>query len=188
MDDLIEKIELDDGTIVKIFRDSTAQTPPEYTDMLGDVYIGGQIYDGMKDALDMDVDLLAAIASGKALVIPFMYLGGRQECLLWQDAVNNKTDGIIVSTNEKLCHEYGVDELNKETLEVARRVLIGELEMFNQWMSGDIFGYVRLYKNGKIKDSCWGYYGTNFTENGLYDASGVTKHAKNHINVKKCPF
>lgn len=79
--------------------------------------------------------------------------------------------GFIYVTKDKL-NEEGI---NKED---AEKRLKGEVETYDQYLNGDIYGFqlVELTNckccshNGEVElDSCWGFYGDNPFENGMSD-------------------
>lgn len=68
--------------------------------------------------------------------------------------------------------------------EKAKQILISEIELYDQYLRGDVFGYVieekTHYKScehcdreeetkTEVVDSCWGFFGHDFKENGLLD-------------------
>lgn len=46
----------------------------------------------------------------------------------------------------------------------ALRVLAGEVKTFDQYLTGDVYGYTITDKDGDVVDSCWGYYGIEYAE------------------------
>ena len=46
----------------------------------------------------------------------------------------------------------------------ALRVLRGEVETFDQYLRGDVYGYTITDKDGDVVDSCWGFYGIECAE------------------------
>jgi hypothetical protein len=64
--------------------------------------------------------------------------------------------GFIVGTRAALRKEYG--RLTKKRIAQAIRVLIGEVETYDQYLSGDVYGY-EILQDGDVIDSCWGFYG-----------------------------
>ena len=46
----------------------------------------------------------------------------------------------------------------------ALRVLQGEVKTFDQYLRGDVYGYVIEDKDGDVVDSCWGFYGIEYAE------------------------
>ena len=46
----------------------------------------------------------------------------------------------------------------------ALRVLRRQVETFDQYLRGDVYGYTITDKNGDVVDSCWGFYGIECAE------------------------
>ena len=66
---------------------------------------------------------------------------------------------------------YNCKRITQKTRRFARNVLDGELTQYNQWMTGDVWGY-KHYKRDMDgdpieMDSCWGFYGNDVTDNGM---------------------
>lgn len=51
----------------------------------------------------------------------------------------------------------------------------GELETYNQWLAGETYGFRIVDANGNQLDSCWGFYGSDPENNGIFDAAGIKK-------------
>ncbi len=61
-------------------------------------------------------------------------------------------------------------EVTPQSLEIVRQALINELELYEAWLNGSCYGYELIdAESGAELDTCWGYYGFNFKENGLLD-------------------
>lgn len=88
--------------------------------------------------------------------------------------------GIIYVSRERAAEEYGAREfpLTRETHEgerefksldeLAEYYLKGEVEVYDQYLRGDIWGF-RLMEDGEEIDSCWGFYGDDYRTNGILD-------------------
>jgi len=75
--------------------------------------------------------------------------------------------GFIFVSKEKILKELGGKIVTKKLKEKVTQNLIDEVEMYDQYLRGDVYGY-RIHKitecdlGGEHKeelDSCWGYYG-----------------------------
>ena len=75
--------------------------------------------------------------------------------------------GFIFVTAKDIKKEYGY--LNKDNIDKATKVLQAEVEVYNQYVSGDVWGYTVVKDNEGI-DSCWGYFGT---ESAVSEAKAV---------------
>lgn len=71
--------------------------------------------------------------------------------------------GFIYVSKEDIVKEYGA--IDEETLANAQKVLEGEVEEYDSYLSGDAYGYViRDPRDGEVVDSCWGYRATDIKE------------------------
>jgi hypothetical protein len=67
-------------------------------------------------------------------------------------------------------HEDWFNKGKKVTLrEMTKRVMDGELETFDQYIRGDVYGFRVVDQDGEVVDSCGGFFGTNWMENGMAD-------------------
>ena len=78
--------------------------------------------------------------------------------------------GFIAISKEKARNEYGWKAITKKRKELLTLYLEGEVETYDQYLRGDIFGYEILNSDGEIEDSCWGFYGE---ESAIEEAKAV---------------
>ena len=76
--------------------------------------------------------------------------------------------GYIYVTKEKAREEYG--RLTKKKIERILSYLDGEVETFDQYLRGDVYGYEILNEDGEHIDSCHGFFGDDPTTNGIKDS------------------
>lgn len=81
--------------------------------------------------------------------------------------------GFIVVSKEKVRKEYSVKKLSKSVLEKAAKVLQGEVETYDQYLSGDVYGYEVTNEETGLDDSCWGHYGLDYVEQ---EANSIAEH------------
>ena len=82
--------------------------------------------------------------------------------------------GFIYVTREKVIYEYGNKNLTKKSIKKAADYLAGEIETYDNYLSGQVYGYsVEDIKKELITDSCFGYYG---------DTDYMIKEAKSNID------
>lgn len=77
--------------------------------------------------------------------------------------------GYIYLSKEKARKEYNHKRLSKKRKEKIISYLEGEIECLDQYLRGDTYGFIVEDKNGEEIASCYGFYGTNWHENGLVD-------------------
>lgn len=67
--------------------------------------------------------------------------------------------GFIYATAEKIREEYGK---GPKAYAKAKKYLYGEVETYDQYLRGDVYGYIAEGPNGEKIDSCWGFYGYDY--------------------------
>jgi len=67
--------------------------------------------------------------------------------------------GWIYATHQQIKNKYNVEELTPAILEKANQVLISEVETYDEYLHGDVWGYIIKNQDGEYLDSCWGFYG-----------------------------
>jgi hypothetical protein len=66
--------------------------------------------------------------------------------------------GFIYVTLEKVRQEYGKKRITRQFRQKVMEYLKGEVESYDQYLRGDIYGYI-VDKDEKDEESCWGFYG-----------------------------
>lgn len=78
--------------------------------------------------------------------------------------------GWIYVSKECVRKEYGWKKITKSREKQICRYLEGEVETYDQYLTGEVYGYIIEDEYGEELDSCWGYYGDHHNS-GIYDAS-----------------
>lgn len=76
--------------------------------------------------------------------------------------------GFIYVSKEKVCAEFGWKRLSKGRTEKIRSIMVGEVEVYDQYLTGDVWGF-RVSEDGRETDCCWGFYGSDPLSNGVLD-------------------
>jgi hypothetical protein len=77
--------------------------------------------------------------------------------------------GYIIATKEMIRAEYGIKRINKGLLEKIEQYLIGEVKIYDQYISGDVYNFLIEDMNGNHIDSCGGFYGSDIKTNGMLE-------------------
>lgn len=72
--------------------------------------------------------------------------------------------GFVYVTLDDVRKEYHVKHVTKKIREQAVKTLQGEVELYDQYLTGDVWGYVVYGDDGEELDSCWGFYGYDYCE------------------------
>lgn len=112
----------------------------------------------------------ALLLTGKVLLLP-LYLYDHSGITISTSPFSCSWDsgkvGFIFVTHQKMLEEYGGDWVSAETLRRATACLRGEVEVYDQYLTGDIWGFRVLDSDGEEVDSCWGFFGRDPLKNGI---------------------
>lgn len=97
-----------------------------------------------------DFGKIKSISNGKA-VIDFDY----NKALEYR----KKENTVLVS----------LSEITEVLSNKAEEILISEVETYDQYLRGNVYGFILETNDGKHIDSCYGFYGDNFKENGMLE-------------------
>jgi hypothetical protein len=78
--------------------------------------------------------------------------------------------GFVYVSKEKLKTEYSVNKITQQIIEKATKVLLGEVNTYDQYISGEVYSYTLLGENGEVEDSCSGFFGCDIKTNGILDS------------------
>lgn len=74
-----------------------------------------------------------------------------------------------------LCGAVFVDKSETKSKDKARDMARGKIDEWNQYLSGDVWGYIVEDENGNHIDSCWGFYGREHAE---HESAAALKNAE----------
>ncbi len=77
--------------------------------------------------------------------------------------------GYIYLSKEKAREEYGWKNLSKKRRERLEEYLRNEVKEFDQYLTGEVFRFKVEDEEGEEVDSCGGFYGMDWENNGIKD-------------------
>lgn len=77
--------------------------------------------------------------------------------------------GFIYISKKKAKKEYNWKNMSRDREKTIKEYLEGEVETYNQYLTGDVYGYFISNEEDDHIDSCWGFYGHDFKNNGLLE-------------------
>ncbi len=174
--DTVDTIEHKEYTI-NIIQDSFPENPRKDFEPMATIVCVHSRYN-LGDREDCDTDTIKEIANDKDNLVLPLYLYDHS--------------GITISTKPFSCRwdsgqvgiiyiSYSDIEKNKITEKQAIEIMNGEVETYDNYLTGNVYGYEVIDKNDKDIDSCWGYYGN-------YNTSGLVDDAKSIIDcdIESC--
>jgi len=133
-------------------------------------------WEEMKNAIIKNEDVLH--------ILP-LYLYDHSGITISTSSFNDRWDsgqiGFVYVTKNSVREVYGVKRISPKVSELALKVLEGEVETYDQFLRGDVYGY-KIFKvktcelgheHEEEMDSCWGYYGKEYC---LEEAESIVKH------------
>jgi hypothetical protein len=79
--------------------------------------------------------------------------------------------GFIYVAKEKVRSEYSVKRISKKLRSRIYDYLRAEIETYDNYLTGAVYGYIVTDEEGEEVDSCWGYYGYDHEKSGLMDSA-----------------
>ena len=159
------------GYTIKIIADDVSESPREWDNLGTMVCLHGRYKLG--DRHDFTPESIQHFAARPDVVALPLYLYdhsgisistqsfiGRAQHAEWDSG----QVGFIFVTHAELREAWGKPRTSNLDRLTALDVLKGEVETYDQFLRGEIYGYQVEDPDGEEVESCWGFYGTDYTE------------------------
>lgn len=156
------------GLKVGIIQDEDASNPREDFDNFGHMVCFHRRYDlGDQHDFSSPDDVIEWLqGQGRDVIYLPIYAYEHGGITLRTGAFNDPFDsgqvGIIYVTREEVRKEYNCKRISKATLRKVIALLNAEVEEYDSYLTGDVWGYVIEDENEEVLDSCWGFYGYQY--------------------------
>lgn len=165
MADAIKTIHYKNHTI-EIFPDENSENPIQNWDMMGEYCCWHRRYAlGNSDRFDNPGQVVAYARQTNSLLFNlYMYehsgvaLSLSNSHYPFNDHWDAGQLGFVLVDRKKAMKEFGKKRLTKQLKQKIRQIIEGEVETYNQYLAGDVYGFV-ISQNNEHVDSCWGFYG-----------------------------
>ena len=77
--------------------------------------------------------------------------------------------GFVYVTKEEVRKEYSCKLVTKKIKEKVINLLRSEVEEYDNYLTGEVYGYRIVDDNEEERDSCWGFFGNEWREMILSD-------------------
>lgn len=180
---LYKTYKLKSGKTLEIHTDEGSANNPRNWDNLGTMVCFHRRYN-LGDKHDYDhndykgwSEMFKAIEKNEdALIILPLYLYDHSGITISTSPFDCQWDsgqvGFIFVSKEKVRKEYNVKRISPKIAEKALSVLEGEVKTYDQYITGDVYGFKVINEEGDEEDSCWGFFGDDIKENGILDHVG----------------
>lgn len=145
---------------LEIYRDSDPINPRTEYDCLGTLYIpaSNRYISGDKEAHDPGSDF-----DGIALAVyAYIHGGIKIRCNPFSCQFDSGQVGVIYVSREKIKSE-GIDDA------AAKKILESEIDLYNLYLNGEVYGFIFHDENNEEINSCWGFFGSDYRTNGILD-------------------
>ncbi len=77
--------------------------------------------------------------------------------------------GYVFITKAVPYVEYNCKRITAKIRVKLEGILEDEVKLYNQYLSGDVYGFIEKDAEGVEVNSCWGFYGSDPKENGMLE-------------------
>lgn len=153
------------GLTIKIYQDEDAQNPREFFEPIGIMVCFHRRYN-LGDKHNMSIEEAQELLKRKDVVSLPLYLYdhggitmstgtfvGRAQHAEWDSGQVS----FIYLTKETIRKEYGT--AGKKNIEKALQCLRGEVTEYDNYLTGNVYGFVIEDETEEEIESCWGFYG-----------------------------
>lgn len=186
---LVETIKLKNGQILEIHQDNDSPNPREDWDNAGKMVCFHKRYD-LGDSHNISPDNFEnfedmvhnTIENGVYLPI---YMYDHSGITIRTTPFDCRWDsgllGFIYMTAQDIRREFG--NANEESRDKALKLLKSEVKTYDTYLRGDVYGFVLYevvtcnlgHEHKEEIDSCWGFFGSDHEESGLFEHAGIKK-------------
>jgi hypothetical protein len=181
--DAVQSYKKGDSTI-EIFMDKDPMDPRADFDQFGTMvcshkrYTLGDKHDYRTEDFRSWEEVEAQIwkDTGGALILPlYMYdHSGITISTSYTYPYNDRWDagqlGFIYVSYADIRKEYGVKRISSKIMERARQMLLNEVETYDNYLCGEVYGYVITDKDDN-EESCWGFFGLESCKEAAEEAA-----------------
>ena len=75
------------------------------------------------------------------------------------DSFDSGQLGFVYVSHEDILKEFNRKKITKKLLEQAEKILISEVSTYDDYLTGNVYGFIIENENGENLDSCWGFLG-----------------------------
>ncbi len=186
MTDATDTYKLPNGHTLRVYQDMSAESPREWGNLcemhcFHNNYVLGDETDIKTEDYESFDEMVRANTLPSDIILN-LYLYDHGGISMSYTDFGDKWDsgqvGFAVVPVNKIVSEYGDD--SPESREIALRVMKAEIETYNHYLTGACYGYIITeeetcnlgHTHETEIDSCWGFYGYDYSKNGLFAEAG----------------
>jgi hypothetical protein len=163
------------GLTAKIFYDTDPQDPREWEPASTMACFHNRYRLGDDHDFSEPEDLVEFVNRKDVVALP-LYLYDHSGITMSTSPFGCRWDsgqvGYIYMTYDEIRKEHGWTRITKARYDQVVKWLKGEVEVYDQYLTGEVYGFVIEDADGEELDACWGFYGDKDVErevNSLLD-------------------
>ena len=159
------------GYSIEIEQDTGRDDSPRDWDNLGTILYTGTRYtlgDKQVDREEM-IDIIGDPDYIHLPVYAYIHGGVTINTTGYRSYFDSGMCGIIYVSKADVREEFGKQRISKKLMALVLKVLRGEIEVLDQYYTGDVWGYTVTDERGELVDSCWGFYGHEYCKQEAID-------------------
>ncbi len=173
------------GLTIKIYGDNDPLNPRKDWDNFGHMICFHGRYD-LGDKHEMSVEELQEIVDRKDVVALPLFLYDHSGITMNTTGFSCPWDsgkvGYIYVDTAKIRQEFNLldpsKKIHKDVKDKVIKILEQEVKTYDQYLTGEIYGFVIEDSEGEHIDSCWGFYG-DYKKGALKEAKDVVDYTTN---------
>jgi hypothetical protein len=118
-------------------------------------------------------------AHEKAVILP-IYIYDHSGITIRTTPFSSRWDsgflGYIYATKEDIRNNWNIKKVTQKYLDWAKKLLEGEVQVTDEYICGDVFGFKSSYKDAL--DSYWGFYGEEGKNDAISEAKAFIDYEK----------
>jgi hypothetical protein len=173
---------------IKIYQDDTPESPREW-DNLGIMVCFHKQYilGDQKHGFQTPDDLAKKIKENGIIALPIYMMDHSGLTISTSTQIFSQIDpqkwdwgqlGYIFVTQNSIRENFQVKNITKDIKEKVIEILNQEIETYNQYLNGEVLGFVIEDSEGNHLESCCGFYGVDIC---LQEANSLVKHIANNL-------
>lgn len=182
----VETIDISPTLRVRIEYDRDPESPAEWSQFGKIAYCSSRETLGTENvSRDRLYEISKGIRDGSLIGLPvyaYVHSGATIRTAPYSCPWDSGQSGFVYASKDDAIKEFGKKILTAKAKAKAIACLEAEVESFDQWLRGDVYGYVverlTLDEDGEVGDaedldSCWGFYGLDYV---IEEAKAIGAH------------
>lgn len=169
-----------ENAVLKIHTDESLENPRDW-DNIGSMICWHSRYAlGDKHSFKTPQDFRAEVSDKNATILPLYLMDHSGLTMRTDPTMFEACDpagwdwgqvGFIFASYDSIRREYGVKRVTKTIRQRSVAALEAEVSVYDQYLRGEVYGYVLRDKQTGEEDSCWGFFG-GLATNGMSEYLG----------------